>query len=70
MPNQVNANTGCHLFGEYVDEAELATNLALHPGEAVRPQVVANYIDFWAMEGGVQEFTVLLHGPARRRGLL
>jgi hypothetical protein len=56
----MNATTGCLHVGEYVDEAECPTNLAVHPGEAVRPNVVANYLDLWERDDGMREFTVLL----------
>lgn len=60
MTTPVNATTGCLLVGEYVDEAECPTNLPLHGGEAVRPRVVANYLDHWGQDDGLWEFTVLL----------
>jgi hypothetical protein len=60
MTNHVNANVGCHLVGEYVDEAELPTNLAFSYGEVVRPQVVASYLDLWGRDDGLKDFTVLL----------
>jgi hypothetical protein len=60
MSNQVNAEVGCLLVGDYVDEAECPTNLAVHQGEVVRPQGVTNYVDVWAFDDGMREFTVLL----------
>lgn len=60
MTNHVNATVGCLLVGEYVDEAECPANLAVHGGEVVRPQVVANFLDLWARDDGMREFTVLL----------
>jgi hypothetical protein len=60
MTNPVTATTGCLLVGEYVDEAECPPNLAFHRGEAVRPTVVASYLDLWEREDGLREFTVLL----------
>jgi hypothetical protein len=59
MTNPANAHAGCLLVGEYVDEAELPANLAFHPREVVRPQVVASYLDLWGRDDG-KEFTVLL----------
>jgi len=59
MTHPANANVRCLLVGEYVDEAELPANLTFHPGEVVRPQVVANYLDLWGKDDG-KEFTVLL----------
>jgi hypothetical protein len=53
-------NSDCLLVGEFVDEAELPPNLTFHRGEAVRPQVVGNYLDVWARDDGIKEFTVLL----------
>jgi hypothetical protein len=60
MANHTSTNVGCQLVGEYVDEAELPTNLAFHHGEVVRPQVVANCSDLWGKDEGTKEFTVLL----------
>jgi hypothetical protein len=60
MTNHASANIGCLLVGEYVDEAELPTDLACHGGEVVRPQVVANYLDLWGRDDGFKDFTVLL----------
>lgn len=60
MTNHTNAEVGCLLVGEYVDEAELPTNVTFHRGEVVRPQVVANYLDLWARDDRMKEFTVLL----------
>ncbi len=60
MTNPVNANVGCFLVGEYVDEAELPANPAFSHGEIVRPQIVANYRDLWARDDSFKEFTVLL----------
>src|SRR5438477_11526607 len=55
-----NANAGCLLVGEYVDEAEVPPNLVVHRGEAVRTQVMAAYLDLWGRDDGAKEFTVLL----------
>jgi hypothetical protein len=52
--------TGCLLVGEYVDEVECPAHLALHRGEVVRPQIVANFLDLWGRDDGMREFTVLL----------
>src|SRR5262245_53784380 len=60
MTNPLKAATGCLLVGEYVDEAECPTNPAAHRSEAVRPNVVANYIDLWGHDDGWREFSVLL----------
>jgi hypothetical protein len=55
-----NANVGCQLVGEYVDEAELPANVPVHSGEVVHAQIAANCLDFWARDNGFKEFTVLL----------
>src|SRR5687767_12519243 len=60
MTNHANAIVGSLLVGEYVDEAELPANLTFQCGEAVRPRIVANYLDLWGRDDGVKEFTVLL----------
>ena len=60
MTNRANVTAGCLHIGEYVDEAEIPPNLAAHPGEAVRAQLVGSYIDLWATDDGMREFTVLL----------
>jgi hypothetical protein len=59
MTNDTNANVGCLLVGEYVDEAELPANVAFGRGEAVRPQIVGNYLDLWGRDN-LKEFIVLL----------
>jgi hypothetical protein len=60
MTNHSSVNVGCLLVGEYTDEAEVPTDLAVHRGEVVRPQVVADYLDLWSKTDGMKEFTVLL----------
>jgi hypothetical protein len=60
MTNHANAEAGCLLVGEYVDEAELPANVICHRGEVVHPQVVANYLDYGSTGDGFIEFTVLL----------
>jgi hypothetical protein len=60
MTNPVSATADCLLVGEYVDEAECPAHLAIHPGEVVRPQVVATFLDQWGPDDGLREFTVLL----------
>lgn len=60
MTNKSNADVGCHLIGEYVDEAELPAESGCHQGEVVRTQVVAEYLDLWSQGDGLKEFTVLL----------
>jgi hypothetical protein len=60
MTNHAGANSGCLLVGEYIDEAEIPTDAVLHPGEAVRPQLVGNYLDLWGKDDEIKEFTVLL----------
>ena len=60
MSNPANAIVGCHLVGEYVDEAELPANLAFHRGEVVRPQAGSDYLDLGAAGDSFKEFTVLL----------
>src|SRR2546423_3372817 len=59
MTNHTHAPVGCLLVGEYVDEAELPAQGEFHRGEVVRPQVVTGYLDLWAHEDSVKEFTVL-----------
>lgn len=48
------------MVGEYVDEGSCTTNLAVGRAEPVRPTVVANYLDLWARDDGMREFTILL----------
>lgn len=60
VTNQTGANVGCLLVGEYVDEAEIPEQLTHHPGEVVRPRVVAGYTDVWSADNALKEFTVLL----------
>ncbi len=60
MTSPANANIGCLLVGEYVDEGEIPPNTAYHCGEVVRPKAVASYLDLWSKDDGVREFTVLL----------
>ncbi len=60
MSEHTNANVGCLLVGEYVDEAELPADLAPHRGEVVRPDMAANYLDPWGSDDNLKEFTVLL----------
>src|SRR5579883_1000690 len=47
MKNPPSVNTGCLLLAEYVDEGEIPTSLDFHPGEVVRPQLVAEHLDVW-----------------------
>lgn len=61
MANHANAVAGCQVVGEYVDEAEIPTNLAVHPGEAVPTNVVASYREIWETSDQLREFTVLLN---------
>jgi hypothetical protein len=60
MNNLLNANAGCLLIGEYVDEAESPTNMAANVGEAVRPHIIANFLDMGSTDTDLKEFTVLL----------
>ena len=60
MTNRANTTTGCLVVGEYVDEAACPTDLAFRLGEAVRPNLVAQYVDLWGHDDGMREFTVLL----------
>lgn len=60
MTDHSSADVGCHLVGEYVDEAELPANVAFHRGEVVRPQIVASHLDVWGSDDGIKEFIVLL----------
>ena len=57
--NTMNADVGCQLVAEYVDEANPSAPGAVGRGEAVRANVVGNYFDLWS-PNGLQEFTVLL----------
>jgi len=59
MANPVNAEAGCFLVGEYVDEAELPANQTFHNGEVVRPHVVAEFRDHYGITEALREFTVL-----------
>jgi hypothetical protein len=60
MTNHPTAHVGCLLVGEYIDEAEMPSNLPFQRAEVVRPQLVANYVDLWSQDDGFKEFTVLL----------
>jgi len=66
MTSHSNANVGCLLVGEYVDEAELPEKFAqLRSGsasnvEVERPRLVASYLDVGSKGDDVKEFTVLL----------
>jgi hypothetical protein len=60
MTNPVNATVGCLVVGEYLDEVDGPTDRAVHHGEAVRPTVVADYLDVWGRTDVLREFTVLL----------
>src|SRR3954451_2964248 len=60
MANHFGVSVRCRPVGEYVDEAEVPTDLAVHPGEAVRAHLVATYVDLWGKVDGIKEFTVLL----------
>lgn len=52
---------GCRFIGEYVDEAEVPTDLTIHAGEAVPSNLVAEYTDLGSTNAGLKEFTVLLN---------
>ncbi len=60
MTNNTNAEVGCRLVGEFVDDGGCHGTIALPPGEVVPTQVVATYVDLWRSEDGLREFTVLL----------
>jgi hypothetical protein len=60
MTEAVRATAGCLLIGEYVDEAEAPVEPVAHHGEVVRARVVGDYVDLWAHDDGLREFTVLL----------
>src|SRR5262245_6726038 len=60
MADQTGTDVGCLVVGEYIDEAEPPSQLPSHPGEIMRPKVVANYPDVWSGGDQVKEFTVLL----------
>jgi hypothetical protein len=64
VTNHASAQIDCLLAGEFVDEAELPTDLTFHRGEVVRPQVVGSFLDVWASDYDVREFTVLLRTSA------
>jgi hypothetical protein len=64
MTHHASVNIDCLIVGEFVDEAELPTDLAFHRGEVVRPQVVGNFLDVWASAEDIKEFTVLLRTSA------
>lgn len=55
MINQTNADVGCRLVGEFVDEAELPPDGDFHHGEVVSPRIAANYIDEWTGNGVAAE---------------
>jgi hypothetical protein len=54
------ADVGCHYLGEYVEEAECPPNVTPRQGEVVRPHVVGEFIELWASDETMREFTVLL----------
>jgi hypothetical protein len=60
MPNQANAETGCLVVGEYVDEGESPMGHSAQRGEAIRPTIVPAYLETWATDYPLKEFTVLL----------
>src|SRR4051812_49187271 len=60
MSNRVNAEAGCLLVGEYVDEVELPKDHSVHRGEVVRPRVVADSTDYWRQNDTFKEYLVLL----------
>ena len=60
MADYASTAVGCLLVGEYIDEAELPANVAIHQGEVVRPRIVADFLDLWGRDDGIKEFTVLL----------
>lgn len=61
MANTIPSTAGCLVVGEYVDEAEIATDEPLGRGEAARTDVVASFVDHWTSDDGLREFTVLLN---------
>lgn len=40
-------NDFTHVVAEYVDEAEVPTDVAFHRGEAVRTRLAATFVDQW-----------------------
>ncbi len=60
MTNHVNAEVGCRFIGDFVDEAEVTTDLPFGRSEAVRTRVIAEYVDGEEVSDGLREFTVLL----------
>lgn len=61
MANTIPSTTGCLVVGEYVDEAEIATDEPLGRSEAARTDVVASFVDNWTSDDGLREFTVLMN---------
>jgi hypothetical protein len=71
MTKHTNVEVGCLFVGEFVDENDLQGECSLSRGEAVRPRVIAEFLDLWAKpEAEVKEFTVLLKekGMVKVRG--
>jgi hypothetical protein len=66
MNNQMRADTGCLLVGEYIDEGEVPDALAYlrdharSNSQVERPRMVANYLDIWSKDDAEKEFKVLL----------
>ena len=56
-----NADVGCRVVGEYVDDAEVLFRRMPSAGEAVHAKIVANYVDVWGQADSLTEFTVLLN---------
>lgn len=66
MTSHTNADAGCLLVGEFVEEAELPEALAslgnALPSKArVERRLVASYLDLGSRDDGIKDFTVLLH---------
>jgi hypothetical protein len=55
MTEHPNADVGCRLVGEFVDDAEPPRRPTFHDGAVVRPKVVADYLDFGARGDGANE---------------
>lgn len=64
MTNPNNADVGCLLVGEYVEQAQVSDafahlrNASRSKAEVERPRIVASYVDQWS--SAAKSFTVLL----------
>ena len=65
MEYPTNADVGCLLVGEYVDEADISNSLSckkddIPQGEVVRPRMVGSYLDIWGVDSELKEFKAIL----------